>query len=112
MAAPFRPVPSAQLLAFGQRVCAYIGVSPEIVVNDESFDWEVYGGDKLGFVQFKVALPAEDILAMFNGEEVPSPRPDPLAAVREVLKEMQTHGDPATRLYYGGKLAAALGESS
>ena len=106
-----RVVPPEQVHEFGMRVMAYVGVDPSTVVAGQSFNWSATGGDKDGFVEFKVAVPTEDLIAMFNGEDRPSPRADRLAAVREVLAEMKEHGDEVTRLYYGSKLATALGDA-
>ncbi|HEX8489312.1 MAG TPA: hypothetical protein VF642_12260 [Propionibacteriaceae bacterium] len=60
-----RPVPKAQDRRFGLAVCERLGLDPALVKSP--LDWEVVGGEPYGQIHFTVHLPAEEILAMFNG---------------------------------------------
>lgn len=64
MGAPTRPVPTEQQRRFGLAVCARLGLDPALVFG--RFGWKVED-ENLGTVTFTVALPAGEILAMWNG---------------------------------------------
>lgn len=66
MSAPYRLVPDEQVRTFGLAICERLGLDPNIV--GERIDWAVVGGDGLAPVTLTVYLPADEVLAMFNGE--------------------------------------------
>lgn len=63
-------VPEAQSQAFNVALCERLGLDPAIVSGrDFRANLTVVAGEDLGEVNlsFKVYLPAEDLMAMFNG---------------------------------------------
>lgn len=59
-----RPIPDEQARRFGLAVCARLGLDPAIV--SEKIEWHVNGD--LAPVTLTVYLPADEVLAMFNGQ--------------------------------------------
>ena len=64
MSSPIVPVPNTQVRYFGLAVCERLGLDPAIV--SDKIDWKVTEED-LAPVTFTVYLPADEVLAMFNG---------------------------------------------
>lgn len=64
MSSPHRPVPDEQARAFGVAVCHRLGLDPNIV--GDNISWRV-GDEELAPVTLTVYLPADEVLAMFNG---------------------------------------------
>lgn len=72
MSSPIVPIPDEQALAFGRALCERLGLDPEIV--GDKVHWHIEGDEELAEIYLKVYLPAEEVLAMFNGAAVPKPR--------------------------------------
>lgn len=70
MSSPARPVLDEQARAFDRAVCERLGINPAIV-GEHSFNagFTVDSGEEFGelHVTLTAHLPANEILAMFNG---------------------------------------------
>ena len=70
MSRPSMPIPDEQVRRFNHAVCERFGLDPSII-GESGFkaDFQVMGGEELGkvSVSFDAYLPADEILAMFNG---------------------------------------------
>lgn len=62
-------VPERQVRAFDKAVAERLGLDPTIIGDDFNAHWTTYGDEELGKVKvtFTAYLPADEILAMFNG---------------------------------------------
>lgn len=72
MSRPSRTIPDEQVRRFNLAVCKRLGIDPEIVAETNfKADLLVVGGEEFGrlSVSFDAYLPADEILALFNGED-------------------------------------------
>lgn len=70
MTRPSRVIPDTQARAFDRAVCERLGINPEIVrAHDFRAHFDVSGDEELGelHVTLTAYIPADEILAMFNG---------------------------------------------